>query len=84
MTKSEYYKTRKPFKPESGETYENEGGGRFVCVDPYPTQRSAIMQNVASGWRFFAHGVGIYEDGKIDWDYSLGGHFAGERKRAET
>ena len=33
------------------------------------------MVNVRSGWSFLAHGVGIYPDGRIDWDYSTDGRF---------
>lgn len=33
------------------------------------------MVNVLSGWSFLAHGVGIYPDGRIDWDYSTDGRF---------
>ena len=28
-----------------------------------------------SGWTFKAHGLGMYSDGRIDWDYSTGGRF---------
>lgn len=71
-----YYKTRKPFTPKSGEWYENAGGGRYQCV----CGRSGVGPFLASmrsagGWRFVAHGIGIYEDGKIDWDFSTGGYF---------
>ena len=72
MTK-EYIKTRKPFEPEEREEYENEGGGTFRCVRSYGTD--AVMRNTRSGWEFIAHGIGIYEDGRIDWDYSTYGSF---------
>jgi len=75
MNRFDYYRTRKPFTPEHGKTYENEGGGRYTCVDWCPSSHHCIMRS-AGGWEFVACGVGIYEDGKIDWDYSLGGEFA--------
>ena len=75
--KRAYYATRKRFTPKTGEIYENEGGGIFKCL----TGRTGVapahakMQNVKSGWTFIAHEVGIYEDGRIDWDYSTDGCF---------
>ena len=33
------------------------------------------MKNIKSGWTFMAHGIGIYIDSRIDWDYSTGGRF---------
>lgn len=65
---------RKPFKPIQGNTYTNRGdaNAKYLCIQDCDL---SIMQNVSSGWTFIAHGVGIYEDGTIDWDYSTGGHF---------
>ena len=66
---------RKPFTPKPGETYRNHGGGSFKCLGT-PDQAGAFpMRNTASGWTLQAHGVGIYDDGSIDWDYSTGGYF---------
>ena len=52
---------------------------RFVCVrrlsvDNYSSY-NAEMRNIQSGWTFTAHGVNIYEDGSIDWDFSTNGRF---------
>lgn len=73
MTK-EYRESRKPFTPARGTEYVNEGGGTYRCVGS-GSSRASTMMNVKSGWMFTAHGIGIYEDGKIDWDYSTGGRF---------
>lgn len=71
---------RKSFTPAEGEIYENEGGGAFRCL--YRNSKyEAVMRNIGSGWTFTAHGIGIYDDGKIDWDYSTGGHFTGMEGR---
>ena len=75
MTK-EYRDSRKAFWPEAGGVYENEGGGIFRCLKLSSWNGTAQMQNVRSGWTFDAHGVGIYKDGLIEWDYSTGGFFA--------
>lgn len=75
--KRAYYETRHAFRPKVGHVYENEGGGSFRCIDLFNFfYNDAVMRNVKSGWTFVAHGVGIYEDGRIDWDYSTGGYFA--------
>lgn len=72
---------RKHFSPTFGAVYENEGGGKYRCIDRVPRDMrsepcTALMQstNVVSfgAWTFMAKGVGIYPNGKIDWDYSTG------------
>ena len=68
-----YYATRTPFSPIQGKTYQNEGGGIFKCI--HEDFSNPTMQNVTSGWTFTAVGVGIYIDGRIDWDYSKFGRF---------
>lgn len=73
MTRREYLNAREKFSPKEGCVYENESGGKYICVrDGYS---AATMENIKSGWRFIAHGIGIYPDGKIDWDYSTDGGF---------
>lgn len=73
----EYRDSRKRFDPVKGAVYENQSGGIFRCLKAprYSNGHVATMQNIASGWTFQAHGVGIYADGRIDWDYSTGGVF---------
>lgn len=69
---------RTPFSPEVGQIYSlaSDYGGDFYCERlQYGSAFNAWMVNVRSGWRFLAHGVGIYPDGRIDWDYSTDGHF---------
>ena len=66
--------TRQRFAPERGQTYINEGDGHmYYCMNA--DGDSALMRSIWSGWTFRAHGVGRYEDGTIDWDYSTGGRF---------
>ena len=86
MTREErraYYATRKPFLPEIGATYENEGGGEFIVLDSIrhgvvDGRAHAVVMNTRSRWVCTAHGVGIYEDGAIDWDGSTDGYFDDE------
>lgn len=75
---------RKPFTPQPGAEYKIRSGGAYVCIGtPDPEHGDAVlMRSTASGWTFYAHGIGIYDDGSIDWNYSTGGHFenVGEQK----
>lgn len=66
---------RKPFTPQPGIGYRNQGGGIFDCIAATDESDVFIMRNRASGWTFNAHGVGIYDDDSIDWNYSTDGHF---------
>ena len=68
---------REKFSPAVGDEYINQGNGSiFRCVECLDEPGTAILQNTASGWTFKAHGLGMYSDGRIDWDFSTGGHFA--------
>lgn len=69
---------RTPYSPEPGRIYDlaSASDGKFYCERlQYGSLFNAWMVNVLSGWSFLAHGVGIYPDGRIDWDYSTGGRF---------
>ena len=69
-----YFKTRKPLWMEPGKMYVLQNGmSAFRCLRAF--DRDAVLQNLTSGWTFLAHGCGVYEDGRIDWDYSTDGHF---------
>ena len=67
--------TREHFDPYPGRIYKNNGGGQFICIATGDDTYSAVMKNIESGWTITANGIGIYEDGTIDWDYSTGGYF---------
>lgn len=77
---------RKLFTPQPETGYRNQGGGIFDCIGtPDPEHADAVlMRNRASGWTFYAHGIGIYDDGSIDWDYSTDGHFESVRGQQTT
>lgn len=66
--------TRERYVPKVGRVYRNQGGGEYRCTGTMP-DGSARFMNMASGWILNAHGIGMYEDGSIDWDYSTDGHF---------
>lgn len=70
----EKLRTRRPFTPGIGRVYTGAGSsGTYRCIDSWYCE--AVLQNIRSGWTFFAHGIGRYDDGTIDWDYSTGGSF---------
>lgn len=73
---------RELFTPTVGKTYRNQGGGTYICTRVSVWDGLPTMRNTASGWTLTAHGIGIYEDGTIDWDYSTGGYFADEEEKA--
>ena len=72
-----YYRTRKRFLPAEGGVYQlaADYSASLRCIRAYKKAARAILRNEASGWTVMAHGVGIYADGRIDWDYSTGGRF---------
>lgn len=57
-----------------GETYENKAGGRYRVLRQI-NRDSYDMTNTMSGWTLRAHVITMYEDGKIEWDYSTEGRF---------
>lgn len=65
---------RKPFTPSLGEIYTSVNGNQYHC-DGLCADGSAWFTNVRSGWHFNAKGIGVYQDGRIDWDYSVLGRF---------
>ena len=65
---------RERFTPQAGHVYDNAGGGRYLCNNVI-VDGSAWFTNVKSGWHFYASGIGIYPDGRIDWDQSCLGRF---------
>lgn len=70
---------------EAGRIYQNRGGGKFRCLiswGGHGQESRAVVRNIDSGWRCTAHGITMYEDGTIEWDYSAGGFFDKEWKAA--
>ncbi len=64
----------------TGDEFEHRSGGKYICVAEDLTPNNApTLKNLSSGWIFQAHGVGRYDNGTIDWDYSTGGQFDDER-----
>lgn len=75
---------RKRITPEIGKEYEHKISGTFRCLSidnemslslNGVSGKSAVLQNTETGWTFLAHGVNMYENGTIDWEFSTQGRF---------
>ena len=62
----------------TGALYDNISGGTFRA---YSDGSTAMLSNISSGWTFVAHEIQLYDNGKIEWAYSTGGHY--DKSRAE-
>lgn len=47
---------------------------RNITNTPYD-RPAALIRSTVTGWTMVVHGINIYEDGSIDWDFSTGGHW---------
>lgn len=59
-------------KPD--QIYTNHNGSRYRCKTTYD-DGAAIMERISDGWTLLAHGIYMYDDGTIEWDYSTGGNW---------
>lgn len=60
----------------AGQVYRNRNGNDYLClenVEPGVVK----LERVSNGWTLLAHGICVYEDGTIEWDWSTGGHWPG-------
>lgn len=46
----------------------------FITDDGYDPHAARVRSTV-TGWTMTIHGVNVYEDGSIDWDFSTNGLF---------
>lgn len=67
------------FTPEIGKSYRNINGTTYRCTagpddgDTYDTNCAWMVS--PAGWAFKAMHCMRYPDGRIDWGYSVDGHF---------
>ena len=73
MTKEDLA-TRTKVTPEPGRIYRHSTSGSCYRCTGIQGNGTATLRS-EGGWTFTAHGCGVYEDGRIDWDYSTGGRF---------
>lgn len=56
----------------------HESSAIYECieaVDDYYSSHTYRLRHIITGWELVAHGVNMYGDGSIDWDFSTGGFF---------
>lgn len=71
------YASRQAFTPKVGETYTNDNGLDYICIEKLDRgYRFQAVKGSLGKWTCDCYGIGIYEDGTIDWDYSNNGYFA--------
>lgn len=46
-----------------------------VITDSYYSPYCARLRSTVTGWTIDCMGINIYEDGSIDWDFSINGIF---------
>ena len=64
---------RRRYSIKKNEVVLNRNGWFFICVKE---GKNPTLMNVRTGWEMVVHGLGIYDDGKIDWDFSTGGFWS--------
>lgn len=58
-----------------GQTYRNRNGSDYLCRQTLPYGDGTILERATDGWTLNAHGITLYDDGTIEWDYSTGGRW---------
>ena len=79
---------KKYILPVVGQIYKNRNGREYCCLSNagYSSQsdmrvavglgeHQASMVRMGDGWSFVAHGLQQYEDGTVEWNFSIGGAF---------
>lgn len=56
-----------------GRIYTNRNGNEYLCIGH--SENGSIMERTKDSWTLTAHGITIYNDGTIEWDYSTGGRW---------
>ena len=59
---------------EPGRTYRNRNGSEYLCKTVLE-DGTARLERLSDKWTLMAHGVRMYPDGTIEWDYSTDGHW---------
>ena len=62
--------SRRKYSVKKNEVVQHKNGWYFICIEP---GKNPTLMNVKTGWEMVVHGLGQYDDGKIDWDFSTGG-----------
>lgn len=60
---------------EVGKVYELRAGGFYKCLERL-SNVGYLLRRPNDGWTCEAYGVQMNDEGKIHWNYSLGGYFS--------
>ena len=60
--------------PVAGQVYLNHNGQRYRCTGVITPER-VTMERLSDGWTLIAVRTRQYEDGTIEWDHSIDGHW---------
>ena len=60
--------------PVEGQVYLNHNGQRYRCTGIINPER-VTMERLSDGWTLIAVRTRQFEDGTIEWDHSLDGHW---------
>lgn len=60
--------------PIEGQVYLNHNGQRYLCTCAQNPERPT-MERLSDRWTLTAVRVRRYEDGTIEWDHSVDGHW---------
>lgn len=60
--------------PVEGQVYLNHNGQRYRCTSVINPER-ATMERLSDGWTLIAVRTRQFEDGTIEWDHSVDGHW---------
>ena len=63
------------FVPQVGQVYQNRNDRSYLCLSvekrPLLNDTTAQMRRTSDGWTLTAHGLIRYENGTIEWNYSI-------------
>lgn len=66
--------------PVVGREYLNRNGQRYLCTGRLNHER-VTMERVTDHWTLTAVRTRQYEDGTIEWDHSVDGHWPPKEKK---
>lgn len=67
------------FNPVPGSVYRALNGNQYLCLATDGNYGAKLQNMDKYKWTFIAWGCQQYTDGRIEWDGSKGGYFAGEQ-----
>lgn len=74
-----------PTRLKNGSLYKLRDREGYVleCIRNLPadgySDYNALVRSTLTGWTMHIHGINMYEDGSIDWDFSTHGIFTDKK-----